>query len=65
MPRDVSLSDSKYWNGGQKLVNLGFSRRKAPTTLAPGESHRIYYVRFFGKEKTTTTFAPGESDRIS
>ena len=22
MPRDVSLSDSKCWNGGQKWVNL-------------------------------------------
>ena len=21
MPRDISLSDSKCWNGGQKLVN--------------------------------------------
>ena len=25
MPRDVSLSESKCWNGGQKLVNVGIA----------------------------------------
>ena len=30
MPRDVSLSDSKCWNGGQKLVKKDLIKRNAP-----------------------------------
>ena len=38
MPRDVSLSDSKCWNGGQKLVNKkiisgGAAQGSAPLLL--------------------------------